>query len=123
VLTVLIACAEDWGCIPSTHGHSQPLLNPSSRVYDVFIPLVVPPYTPGTDIQLGTHASIKNTISELKNIHAAGFDVVEKKLWKGSTGTAEKLHTQTVKWGSCSFSPALNCLRNPPQSIEVALFK
>lgn len=67
-----------------THSHS------SSRVADAFTTLVVLVYTPGIDIQLGTHVSIKNTMSELKrNIHTAGSDMVEKKVWRGSIGTAD----------------------------------
>lgn len=73
------------------HCHSQPLLNSSSRVSDVFTPFLLPVHTSGTDIELGTHASIKNIISELKkkHTHAAGSDMIEKKVGKGSVGTAE----------------------------------
>lgn len=52
--------------------------------------LLLPVHTSGTDIELGTHASIKNIVSELKkHTHAAGSDMIEKKVGKGSIGTAE----------------------------------
>lgn len=83
-------CRRPGFAFSALHGHLQPLLNSSSRVSDVFTPLLLPVYTSGTDIELGTHASIKNIISELKkHTHAAGSGMTEKKVGKGNVGTAE----------------------------------